>query len=140
MQRSWSAGIQESAEKVEKVSLNWAKLIARIYEADPLTCTTCGKKITILAFVTHREEIQRILYGTIWLIDPPEFDPPYDLQNRDICQLLSDTADGFAGEEWRVQIDAGADPPQESGYDPPRWENIDPPHQEDFGDPPHWEQ
>jgi len=27
--------VKETAEKVEKVSFNWAKLIARIYEVDP---------------------------------------------------------------------------------------------------------
>jgi hypothetical protein len=35
--------VQEAVEKVGKVSLNWAKLIARIYEVDPLICI-CGKE------------------------------------------------------------------------------------------------
>ena len=30
--------VQEAASRVEKVSFNWAKLIARIYETNPLIC------------------------------------------------------------------------------------------------------
>lgn len=56
----------EVIEKTKKVSQNWAKLIARIYEADPLTCSSCGKKIKIIAFVTHAAQIQRILSGIGW--------------------------------------------------------------------------
>ena len=48
--------IKEAAEKIEKVSLSWAKLIARIYETNPLLCN-CGKEIKIIAFVTHAAEI-----------------------------------------------------------------------------------
>ena len=77
--------IQETVNKVEKVSLNWAKLIARIYEVDPLTCTDCGKKIKIIAFVTHTAQIKRILSGIGWPFEVLEFDPPYELWN--ICQL-----------------------------------------------------
>ncbi|MFI5343988.1 MAG: hypothetical protein ACHQUC_07190 [Chlamydiales bacterium] len=64
-------------------------MIARVYEVDPLTCGSCGKKITIIAFITHAEEIRRILKGTIWPLDPPEFDPTYDLEQWDICQEVS---------------------------------------------------
>jgi len=51
--------LQESAEKVEKVSHGWAKLIARIYEVNPLLCS-CGKEMKIVAFVTHSAEIRRM--------------------------------------------------------------------------------
>jgi hypothetical protein len=40
--------VQEVVDKVEKVSFTWAKLIARIYETNPLLCT-CGKEIKILS-------------------------------------------------------------------------------------------
>lgn len=45
--------LKETADKVAKVSFNWAKLIARIYEVNPLICTRCGKEIKIIAFVTQ---------------------------------------------------------------------------------------
>jgi len=86
--------LQEEAEKVEKVSLNWAKLIARIYEDNPLVCD-CGKEIKITAFVTHSAQIWRILRGIGWPTEIPEFDPLYDFADFEICQLVSGTEDGF---------------------------------------------
>jgi len=56
----------DEVEKTKKVSQNWAKLIAKIYEVYPLTCSSCGKKIKIVAFVTHAAEIRRILSGIGW--------------------------------------------------------------------------
>jgi hypothetical protein len=44
-----------------RVSLDWAALIARIYEANPLICSSCGGKIKIIGFVDHATEIHLIL-------------------------------------------------------------------------------
>jgi hypothetical protein len=79
--------MQDAVEKIEKVSSNWAKLIARIYEVNPLTCTGCGKNMRITSFVTHREAIWRILRGIGLPSEVPEFDPAYDITDRYICQL-----------------------------------------------------
>jgi hypothetical protein len=123
--------MQETAVKVKKVSLNWAKLIARIYEANPLVCTGCGKEIKIVAFVTHAAEIRRILSNINWPLKPPEFEPPYDLFSCDICQLVPGTKDGFPETEEQFYCDVGPDPPH--------WEELcDPPHQ-DYSDPSHSE-
>ena len=78
---------QETDEKVTKASKGWAQLISRIYEADPLTCANCGKKIKIITFVTHPEHIRRILRGIGWPITIPEFDPPPKKHCDEICQL-----------------------------------------------------
>jgi hypothetical protein len=140
---AFTSEVNEAVNKVKKISLKWAKLIARIYETDPLTCTSCGKKITIFSFVTQSEEIRRILRGSIWPLDPPEFDPPYEIDHWDICQLVPGTPDGFPVEEWQIECDAGPDTPWEETCDPPHCEdNIDPPHPQDhdFIDPPHWEE
>ena len=121
--------VKEAAEKTEKVSLSWAKLIARIYETNPLLCT-CGKEIKIIAFVTHAAEIRRILTGIGWPTEPPEFDEPDALFQWDICQLVPGTKDGFPEPDQQVHI--------EDGPDPPNWDIIDPPHWQDNSDPPHW--
>jgi hypothetical protein len=114
--------IAEKAEKV-KVSSNWAGLIARIYEVDPLKCTGCGKNIRIGSIVTHKDAIWRILKGIGLPVAIPEFDPPYDVYNRDICQLIPGTKDGFP------EMDGVA-----------HFEPLpDPPHRDDYCDPPHWE-
>ena len=115
--------MQETAEKITKASRAWAALISRIYETDPLTCSSCGKKIQIVTFVTHPEHIRRILRGIGWPITIPEFDPPYELPIENVCQLVSSTHDGFSEPyDRQVQYDAGPDPPAE--IDSPHWDNI----------------
>lgn len=122
--------IQESAEKVEKVSLGWAKLIARIYEVNPLLCS-CGKEMKIIAFVTHSIEIRRILSGIGWPAEIPKFDAPYALPDRDTCQLMPWTEDGFLPVEGDLQELGEADP------DPPVIESYsDPPYWDEYSDPP----
>ncbi|MBS0638075.1 MAG: hypothetical protein JSS12_11240 [Verrucomicrobia bacterium] len=105
-------------------------MISRIYEADHLSCTGCGKKIKITTFVTQPEHIRRILRGIGWPIDIPEFDPPYDLAVYDISHLVQDTQDGFPEPEVQMHYE------YVSGHDPPY---IDPPHCDNISDPPHWE-
>ncbi len=122
---------QETDEKMAKASRGWAQLIARIYETDPLTCLNCGKKIKIITFVTHPEEIRRILRGIGWPITIPEFDPPPEEFIDDICQLLPNTPDGFAEPEVQVHYDTVPDPPFIADIDPPHWD--------DHSDPPHWQ-
>ena len=39
----------------------WAILLARIYEAFPLTCPGCGAGLRIIAFLTATAPVQRIL-------------------------------------------------------------------------------
>ena len=40
---------------------SWARLIARIYEVDPLTCPRCGHELTVVAALTDPRVIDRIL-------------------------------------------------------------------------------
>lgn len=125
--------VRVTVEKVEKVTLNWAKLIARIYE-DPLICLACGKEIKIIAFVTSSSQIWRILKGIGLPTDMPEFDPVYETVDWNICQLMPGTKDGFteSEEQDRVYSARGPDPPH---YE----ESCDSPHWEDYSDGPHWE-
>ena len=123
--------LQKISEKIEKVSFNWAKLIARIYEIDPLVCE-CGKEMKIIAFVTHSAEIRRILGGIGWSVAIPEFTSSYDHADFDVCQLVPGTKDGFSQNETLFQVEEGPDPPFLENH-------CDPPHWEDNSDPPHWE-
>jgi hypothetical protein len=115
--------VRETTDKVGKVSFNWAKLIARIYETDPLICSSCGKKIKIIAFVIHAAQIRRILSGIGLPTVAPEFDLEYDTVTWDICQLEQTTLDGFPEFESQAHSETGPDPP----------------HCDDYSDPPHWE-
>jgi hypothetical protein len=117
---------EETVEKTKKVSQTWAKLIARIYEVDPLTCTSCGKKIKIVAFVTHTAQIRRILSGIGWPTEVPEFDPYRDPEPSiyEVCDLVPGTKDGFPEIEEQVHYDTGPDPPHCDEYcDLPHWED-----------------
>jgi Putative transposase len=134
--------IKNIALKANRVSLDWAELIKRIYEVDPLVCSKCGQTIKINGFVTHKAEIHRILKGIGWPIKFHEYDPPYDVPNKDICQLIYGTEDGFPMLEVQVHCDEIEPDPhvQESYSDPPHWQGCyDCPHGDENIDPPHWD-
>jgi hypothetical protein len=40
---------------------NWARLIQKIYEVDPLVCAKCQGKMKIIAFIEDEEVIKKIL-------------------------------------------------------------------------------
>jgi len=119
--------LQKIVNKTSKISLNWAKLIARIYEVNPLQCS-CGKEMRIVKFVTHSTEIWQILSGMGWPSVAPEFDEPQDLVEWNISQLTVETEDGFP--VYEENREHGPDPPQcasiewESCVDPPHWEDT----------------
>jgi hypothetical protein len=44
-----------------RCSPSWARLIAKVYQTDPLVCARCGKRMSLIAFVTDQVAIRRIL-------------------------------------------------------------------------------
>lgn len=58
---------------------NWARLIQKIYEVDPLTCTKCQGKMRIIAFIEDEEVIKKILkHLALWEVKarpPPRVNP-----------------------------------------------------------------
>jgi len=53
----------------------WAMLLARIYEAFPLICPTCGTEMRIVAFITDASPVQRILDHIGEPATPPRIAP-----------------------------------------------------------------
>jgi len=53
--------ILESDGSSKTYRKNWARLIQKIYEVDPLTCTKCQGKMRIIAFIEDKEVINKIL-------------------------------------------------------------------------------
>jgi len=48
---------------------NWARLIQKIYEVDPLVCPSCRGEMRVIAFIEDREVIRKILtHLGLWLI------------------------------------------------------------------------
>jgi hypothetical protein len=66
---------EASAEPTRRrCSPTWARLIARIYQTDPLVCTRCGQRMQTTAFLTDQLSIRRILDHLG--LSPPEQAPP----------------------------------------------------------------
>jgi len=49
----------------------WARLIAKVYEVDPLICTRCGSPMRILAIITDPDDVKKILRHLVKIGKPP---------------------------------------------------------------------
>jgi len=49
---------EESTVFDQESRRTWAKLIAQVYEVDPMTCSRCGSPMRILAVITEPEEVR----------------------------------------------------------------------------------
>jgi len=74
---------------------SWARLIAKVYQVDPLVCTRCGRRMSILAFVSDQHSISRILEH-LGLRSPQLDRPPPAREIREITRVAE------AGEGWGV--------------------------------------
>jgi hypothetical protein len=48
-------------EPRKRCSPTWARLIAKVYQVDPLVCPRCGQRMSLIAFVTDQMAISKIL-------------------------------------------------------------------------------
>jgi hypothetical protein len=56
----------------------WARLIAKVYEVDPLTCPQCGTEMKLIAVVTDPAEVRKILRHLVKTgRAPPGLDPAF---------------------------------------------------------------
>ena len=66
---------------------NWARLIQKIYEVDPLTCAKCGGKMKTLSFIEDPEIVKKILkHLGLWEVKarpPPKTNAPSSNINID---------------------------------------------------------
>ena len=76
-------------------SPSWARLIAKIYQVDPLVCSRCGQRMSVIAFLTDQVSIKRIL-DHLGLSTPPQDRPP---PVRELLRLAEH------GEGWGVPAD-----------------------------------
>jgi len=65
----------EEQRKSKRASPSWGRMIAKVYQVDPLVCTRCGKRMSIIAFVTDQAAIGRIL-DHLGLSTPEAEKPP----------------------------------------------------------------
>jgi len=52
---------EEEQPKKRRCSSSWARLIAKVFQADPLVCKRCGGPLKVVAYITHTVAIRRIL-------------------------------------------------------------------------------
>lgn len=56
---------------------SWARLLAKMYGADPLRCPSCGSRMRVLSVIEDEETIEKILkHLKLW--DPPRAPPDKD--------------------------------------------------------------
>jgi hypothetical protein len=54
----------------------WARLIKKVYEADPLSCPRCHKSLKVIAVITDPAQVLKILRHLIKKgTPPPGLDP-----------------------------------------------------------------
>jgi len=63
---------------------NWARLIQKIYEVDPLVCSRCQGSMRVIAFIEDEDVIKKILkHLGLWEVKrkplPRANDPPFDV-------------------------------------------------------------
>ena len=51
---------QQEVER-SKASSTWARLIAKVYEVDPLQCSRCGAAMKVIAVIMDTVEVEKIL-------------------------------------------------------------------------------
>jgi len=61
----------------------WARLIAKVYEIDPLVCPRCCSKMRILAVITDPAEVKKILRHLIKIGRPPRGRQPFRQKRRE---------------------------------------------------------
>jgi len=65
------ASILEHEGSSKAFRKNWARLIQKIYEVDPLICAKCQGKMRIIAFIEDEEVIKKILkHLGLWQVKP----------------------------------------------------------------------
>jgi hypothetical protein len=55
------AGERDNSDFSREARSTWARLIRKIFEADPLTCGACGSRMRIVSFITDSHVVDRIL-------------------------------------------------------------------------------
>lgn len=71
---------------------NWARLIQKIYEVDPLICPKCWGQMRIISFIEELDIIEKILrHLGRW--DIRNHDPPQPAFSDNIPELVYDFSD-----------------------------------------------
>jgi len=67
--------VEEEPAKKRRCTASWARLIAKVFHAEALTCRKCGEKLEIVAYLHDQVAIKQIL-EYLGLSPPEEPKPP----------------------------------------------------------------
>ena len=56
---------QDQSVSAKESRAAWARLLAKVYEVDPLRCARCGSPMRVLAVITDAQQVRRILIHLI---------------------------------------------------------------------------
>ena len=76
-----------SARFAQQRRRNWARLLKKVYEVDPLTCLRCGYQMEIIAFIEEGGVIRKILEH-LGLWERPQRSPPRRLLPQKLEKFL----------------------------------------------------
>jgi hypothetical protein len=63
--------ILEPSEDSKTYRKNWARLIQKIYNVDPLVCSKCFGRMKVISFIEDPDVIKKILkHLGLWLVKP----------------------------------------------------------------------
>ena len=100
---------------------NWARLIKKVYNTDPLLCPKCNGAMRIIAFIEEEAVIKKILkHLNLWLPshDPPEKDNSFQkTQFSDILNIDFDDVSLRIRQEAIPQIPYEEEYSQVTPYD-----------------------
>jgi len=69
---------EEAAVSDQKSRSTWARLIAQVYEVDPLECPRCLSPMNVTAVITDPDEVRKILRHLVKVgRSPPGLDPSF---------------------------------------------------------------
>jgi hypothetical protein len=88
---------EEAAPKRKRCTASWARLIHKVYGADPMICRQCGGKLRVIAFITDSLSIKQVLEPLGLWSDEPERPPP---EPRKVRVVPVDEAGREIGEAW----------------------------------------
>ena len=93
--------ILESDGSSKAYRKNWARLIQKIYEVDPLTCARCGGAMGVLSFIEDPEIIKKILKH-LDLLDVKPRPPPKATGSPKTAEYSIDyaTSQLLASDKW----------------------------------------
>ena len=85
-----------AAAAPQACSPTWARLIAKVYQVDPLLCTGCAERLSIVAFLTDASPSARS--STTSGLSPPEAEKPPSL--REVLRVAEPGEGWGAPAEW----------------------------------------